>query len=146
MRLEQVPNQGDQAVPNEASAEQTQREIRNLHMEQERKRAMARLSGHSFETEKGSVYTYNQEGQTTRHKTATGEKLESQDITVFVDLNDAENQAFLDVIHSENPDKKKKIYIVERQGKVMISPGLSANFLMSSTLITSTWQFLKMES
>lgn len=67
----------------------------------------------SFKTERGSVYTYDSEGKTTRFQTATGEKHERQDITVFVDLNPVETQEYLAAYRLENTGKK--IYIIEQQ-------------------------------
>jgi hypothetical protein len=84
-------------------------------VEQERRKAIERLAGHSFETEKGSVYTYDDQGRTSRFKKKTGEQFEPQDITVFIDLNEEECRIFLDAIHTENPDLKKRIYVVEKQ-------------------------------
>ena len=110
MKYEQTPDQKS-GVPREQG---DTKENSGL-IEQERKKAMDRLSGHSFKTEKGSVYTYGGEGQTSRFKASTGEQHEAQDITVFVDLNDNQSRVFLDAIHSENPDLKKKVYVVERQ-------------------------------
>jgi hypothetical protein len=40
----------------------------------------------SFTTSQDSVYTYDEEGHTTRFKTATGEEQPTQDITVFADV------------------------------------------------------------
>lgn len=84
-------------------------------VEQLRKQAMERLAGHSFKTEHGSVYTYDNQGRTSRFKAKTGEKFEPQDLTVFTDLSEEESREFLDAIHAKNPDLKRKIYIVEKQ-------------------------------
>lgn len=67
----------------------------------------------AFKTAKGSVYTYDSEGKTTRFKTATGEQQERQDLTVFVDLTSEEERQFLDAIHTEGDSTK--VYVVERQ-------------------------------
>lgn len=68
----------------------------------------------SFITAHGSIYTYNSDGKTTRLKTETGEQMEAQDITVFVDLSPDEEQDYLQAYRNKNsPDDK--IYIVERQ-------------------------------
>jgi len=83
-------------------------------IEEQRKQAMERLAGHSFVTEKGSKYTYDEEGRTVRHKLTSGETLEPQDVTVFVDFDDEEGQKVNDSIHSENPELKRKIYVIER--------------------------------
>ena len=89
----------------------------NGSVENERQKAMERLAGHSFTTEKGSVYTYDESGRTSRFKIKTGEHLEPQDITVFSDLNDEENRIILDAIFGENPEAKKKVYVVETAGE-----------------------------
>jgi hypothetical protein len=66
----------------------------------------------SFKTAKGSVYTYDNDGKTTRFKTATGERLPRQDITVFVDLNqDEEDTVLSGYLHGG--DKNAKVYILE---------------------------------
>ena len=83
-------------------------------IEKEKQEDMKRLAGHSFTTEKGSVYTYDDQGRTSRYKTKTKEQYESQDITVFVDISEEESRSILDAIHAENPDLKKKVYILER--------------------------------
>ncbi len=70
----------------------------------------------SFKTAQGSVYTYDQDGKTTRFKTATGEPQARQDLTVFVDLTPDESQEFLHAYHHvRKEDKNSKIYILERQ-------------------------------
>lgn len=110
MKFEQPP------TPGSASEVQNgQVETERAQVEAARQAAMEKMKGRSFKTEKGSVYTYGDNGQTQRMKVATGENFESQDITVFVDLSDAESRTFLDAIASENPDLKKKVYVVERQ-------------------------------
>lgn len=66
----------------------------------------------SFKTAQGSVYTYDSEGKTTRFKTATGEKMERQDITVFVDLTpDEEQEVLRGYLHKE--DDNIKVYVLE---------------------------------
>lgn len=67
----------------------------------------------SFKTEKGSVYTYDADGKTTRFKTATGEQNERQDLTIFANLTPEEEQQVRNVIHLEG-DHGQKVYIVER--------------------------------
>lgn len=70
----------------------------------------------SFKTAKGSVYTYDQDGKTTRFKTATGEAQARQDMTVFVDLTPDEDQEFLHAYHHvREEDKDSKVYVLERQ-------------------------------
>lgn len=60
-----------------------------------------------FKTTKGSIYAYDNEGKTTRFKTATGEQMDRQDITVFLDLAPHEEDAFLHDID------EAKVYVVE---------------------------------
>ena len=70
----------------------------------------------SFKTAQGSVYTYDQDGKTTRFKTATGEQEEKQDLTVFVDLTPDEEQEFdRAYLHVREEDKDSKVYVIERQ-------------------------------
>jgi hypothetical protein len=70
----------------------------------------------SFRTEKGSVYVYDQDGKTTRFKTATGEQLERQDLTVFTDLSLSEEEDVIEAIHHPlGANKDWKVYVVERQ-------------------------------
>ena len=83
-------------------------------VERAKQEAMRRLAGHSFVTEKGSTYKYDDKGRTSRFKTKTGEQHEAQDITVFLDLSDKESRYVLDAIFTENPELKKKIHIAER--------------------------------
>lgn len=66
----------------------------------------------SFKTAKGSVYTYDADGKTTRFKTATGEQQPRQDITVFADLNETEEADMLQAVHSKG---KKAVYVFERK-------------------------------
>ena len=83
-------------------------------VEKAKNEAAERLKGHSFTTEKGSIYTYGKEGRTSRFKTATNEQHESHDITVFVDFSENDARAFLDAIYSANPDIKRKVYVLEK--------------------------------
>ena len=70
----------------------------------------------SFRTTKGSVYTYDQEGKTTRFKTATDKQHQRQDITVFVELKPDEEQRFLEAYHHPSKSSKdEKVYVVEKQ-------------------------------
>lgn len=46
----------------------------------------------SFETEMGSVYTYDSDGKTTRFKTVDKTQHDKKDLTVFIDLNTDESQ------------------------------------------------------
>jgi hypothetical protein len=67
-----------------------------------------------FKTARGSIYTYDSEGKTTRYKTETGVLKERQDITVFVDLSPDEEEEFLNA-YLNNRETKSQVYIVERQ-------------------------------
>jgi hypothetical protein len=76
----------------------------------------------SFETAKGSVYTYDENGKTTRFKPRAIDRGENpqnerQDITVFVQLTPEAQRKYLDVIHAhaDDPAKKRKVYVVEKQ-------------------------------
>jgi hypothetical protein len=69
----------------------------------------------SFETGQGSVYTYSETGQTTRYKTATGEKMTPRDITVFVSLDIQQEQDVLAAYRTSDQLQKTKVYVVERQ-------------------------------
>ncbi|MDD4938017.1 MAG: hypothetical protein PHX34_03315 [Candidatus Shapirobacteria bacterium] len=64
----------------------------------------------SFETERGSVYTYDNEGKTSRLKVITGEQYPTQDITIFVDLNNAEGQQVKIAC-----DRGDKVYVAEKK-------------------------------
>lgn len=70
----------------------------------------------SFQTAQGSVYTYDNQGRTTRFKTSTGEQDHVQDITVFVELTPEQEQKFLEAYRHTSPESRdKKIYVLERQ-------------------------------
>ena len=70
----------------------------------------------SFETEKGSIYTYDDQGRTTRFKTVTGKQSVKKDITVFVDLNKEQESKILSAYHHFNQeDENKRIFVLERQ-------------------------------
>lgn len=64
-----------------------------------------------FKTSKGSVYSYDAEGKTTRFKTVTGEQHERQDITVFVKLEPQQEQDFL---HAVQISGHGKVRVIER--------------------------------
>lgn len=66
-----------------------------------------KFSVKQFKTAKGSIYAYDNEGKTARFKTATGEQMDRQDITVFLDLAPHEEDAFLHDID------EAKVYVVE---------------------------------
>ncbi|MEX2013828.1 MAG: hypothetical protein WD896_00545 [Parcubacteria group bacterium] len=69
----------------------------------------------SFITAKGSVYQYDEEGRTTRYKTATQEQHRPQDLAVFLDLSLEHEQEILESLHSKDPNVKGKVYVIERQ-------------------------------
>lgn len=70
----------------------------------------------SFETERGSVYTYDNEGKTSRFKKVTGEHDGRSDITVFVNLTPEEGQFVLNAYHHvKDKYKSLKVYIYEKQ-------------------------------
>lgn len=69
----------------------------------------------SFETARGSVYTYDDEGRTTRLKTATGELHATQDIAVFAHLTPEQQRKLSTAFRPENLDGGTKVYVVERQ-------------------------------
>lgn len=62
-----------------------------------------------FKTEKDSIYTYDNNGKTSRFKTAEGKQYEQQNVTAFVDLNPKETEEFLDDMNIENIG----VYVVE---------------------------------
>lgn len=68
----------------------------------------------AFTTDHGSVYAYDEDGKTTRFKTATGEQHVRQDVTVFVDLDIEGEQDFLDAYRMKNLAHPTKVYILER--------------------------------
>jgi len=72
----------------------------------------------SFETAKGSVYTYGDDGKTTRFKTATNEQNEPQDLTVFADFKGQQEDNFLEAIH-RSKETGDKVYVVDENGKVI---------------------------
>lgn len=64
-----------------------------------------------FKTSKGSVYSYDAEGKTTRFKTVTGEQYERQDVTVFIKLDPQQEQDFL---HAVQISGNGKVQVLER--------------------------------
>lgn len=55
----------------------------------------------SFETAKGSVYTYGEDGRVSRFKTATGEQDPPSDICVFLELDECQRQRVSDVAYEK---------------------------------------------
>lgn len=94
--------------------QEEQKEGDSNKLEQARREAMKRLEGLTFKTEMMSVYTYDDQGRTSRFKTKTQEQCEKQDITVFLDLTEEEARLINDAIRCENPELKKKVYVAER--------------------------------
>lgn len=69
----------------------------------------------SFQTAAGSVYVYDKDGKTTRFKTATGEQMDRQDITVFSTMTPDEEQLVLNSYRHLKPEYKKyKVYVGEK--------------------------------
>lgn len=64
----------------------------------------------SFETEKGSIYTYDSNGNTTRFKKTTNEKCDTQDLTVFVKFNDSNE------LEDFSNAGFRKIYVIDKFG------------------------------
>ena len=62
----------------------------------------------SFETERGSIYSYDNEGKVARYKTIEN-KVYKEDLTTFVTLNQEQSIKVVDAISSE----KFGVYIVE---------------------------------
>ncbi|MFA5025364.1 MAG: hypothetical protein WC503_02580 [Candidatus Shapirobacteria bacterium] len=67
----------------------------------------------SFETAKGSTYTYDANGNTLRYKTVDQEWQEKMDITVFVPTDDENKAKIFDAYTRPN---KFNFYLVEVQG------------------------------
>ena len=74
----------------------------------------------SFETDHGSVYTYDDTGRTSRYKTATGEQHEAQDVTVFVSLSPDETQQVLRAYRPGLPtaERNAKVYVIEQTDEI----------------------------
>ena len=71
----------------------------------------------SFETSKGSVYTYGNDGKTTRFKTATGEQNAPQDLTVFIQFRDSnQEQDFLKAYRQ--PELGFTVQVVDINGNI----------------------------
>ena len=69
----------------------------------------------SFTTSHGSIYTYDDEGHTTRFKTATGEEQPRQDLTVFVDVTPKDAGAVAAAYLFRSSTKSTRIEVVETQ-------------------------------
>lgn len=68
-----------------------------------------------FKTSKGSVYTYDDEGKTTRFKATSGELRRRKDITVFLPLAEELKREFIEALTTHTVDHEVVICIVERQ-------------------------------
>lgn len=68
----------------------------------------------SFVTEHGSVYTYDENGHTSRFKRATNERLGKKGITVFAKLTPEQERHFLAVTYPQI-EIDEKLWVVERQ-------------------------------
>jgi hypothetical protein len=68
----------------------------------------------SFTTERGSVYTYDDEGHTSRFKHATGEQFEGKSITVFTKIAPEQEKDYLAATYPEH-DNDDSVWVVERQ-------------------------------
>lgn len=70
----------------------------------------------SFKTARGSVYTYDGDGKTTRFKTTTNEQQARQDLTVFVRLTAEDEEAYIAAYRSkQRRDPDERVYVLERQ-------------------------------
>lgn len=69
----------------------------------------------SFTTSRGSVYTYDENGHTTRFKTVTGEEYPKQDITVFVDAGVRDVGAVAASYLLRSSTEGTKIQVAEQQ-------------------------------
>ena len=68
----------------------------------------------AFMTERGSIYTYDESGRTTRHKEKTDETFDTQDLTVFIKMDPHAEEVFTEYIR-HNKEDDVKVYVVERQ-------------------------------
>lgn len=71
---------------------------------------------HSFTTEQGSVYIYDEQGRTSRYKKVTREQQAAQDLTVFLPLDFEETEMFLEAYRADSPRHTpgEKVYVIER--------------------------------
>lgn len=69
----------------------------------------------SFTTSRGSVYTYDEDGYTTRFKTKTGVEQPRQDITVFVDMGVKDGARAAAAYILRGYTEKTRIEVVEQQ-------------------------------
>ena len=69
----------------------------------------------SFTTSRGSVYTYDADGHTTRFKTKTGVEQPKQDLTVFVDVGVGDAGTIAAAYLLRSATEKTKIEVVEQQ-------------------------------
>lgn len=69
----------------------------------------------SFTTSRGSIYTYDEEGHTTRFKTATGQEQPRQDLTVFIEFGPRDIGALAAAYLLRGSTEATKIDVVEIQ-------------------------------
>ncbi|MDQ5886059.1 MAG: hypothetical protein QG628_456 [Patescibacteria group bacterium] len=83
---------------------------------------MPQDSVESFTTSKGSVYSYDNEGYTTRFKTVTGEVQPKQGITVFVEagVKDLPRVAAAYLLRSSTKQTRIEVVEMQEDGKVKI--------------------------
>lgn len=105
-RLPRIWREGDPVPP--PAPEQKPPRIARIHEQEQAPRVTA------FMTERGSIYTYDEQGHTTRHKAKTGEQFEPQDLTVFIHMDPEAEELFTEMIR-HNKDKTKRVYVLERQ-------------------------------
>ena len=70
----------------------------------------------SFKTSRGSIYTYDDEGKTTRYKKATEKLQPKHDLTVFADLTEDEREQIELAIFSFG-EPEEKVYVLEGKPK-----------------------------
>jgi hypothetical protein len=69
----------------------------------------------SFKTSRGSIYTYDEEGKTSRFKAVTGEQRPRKDVTVFLPLTEEQEHELLEALENRTVGHEFGIYVVERQ-------------------------------
>jgi hypothetical protein len=68
----------------------------------------------AFQTERGSIYAYDNLGRTTRNKIKTGEIYEAQDLTVFASMDPKDKDDYVRSLH-HSVDENERVYVVEKQ-------------------------------
>lgn len=69
----------------------------------------------SFTTSRGSVYTYDDEGHTTRFKTASDKEQPTQDLTVFVNVEPKDVGTIAAAYLLRSSTEQTKIEVIEQQ-------------------------------